>query len=83
VLAILAAGVGLGYAAAVGRAEGPLACLVTLLAGALLVTQHCGASVAVALLAATVVALRFARPAPPRDRDESRADPSASGPGSA
>jgi hypothetical protein len=71
VLAVMAAGVGLGHAVAGGRAEGLLGCLVTLLAGALLVTQHWGAAVAVALLAAAVVALRFARPAPPRDRDES------------
>jgi hypothetical protein len=70
VLAVVAAGAGLGHAAARGRAESLLGCLVALLAGALLVTQHWGAAAAVAALAAAVVALRFARPAPAGERGE-------------
>jgi hypothetical protein len=71
VLVVVAAGVGLGHVVARGRAESLLGCLVALLAGALMVTQHWGAAVAVAVVAVAIVALRFARPpAAPNRREE-------------
>jgi hypothetical protein len=71
VLAIVAAGLAVRHAVARDPAEDLLGALAVLLAGSVLVTQHWGAAVAVAVLALATVAVRFARRGQ-RERDSHR-----------
>jgi hypothetical protein len=70
VLVILAAGLGVGHAVARGRDESLLGCLAILLAGALLLSQHWAVALAISLLGAAVVAVRWVRRAPPEEGSE-------------